>query len=79
VLWIAVADDPQDPPANLTGVPAQQPNSRIVVMPAHQHVVGYLGCKPSFIAEFLEAGSADELDTSCAAEGPIPSLTFRVD
>jgi hypothetical protein len=63
----------------VTGVPAQQPNSRIVVMPVHQHVVGHLGCKPSFIAEFLEAGSADELDISCTAEGPIPSLTFRVD
>jgi pimeloyl-ACP methyl ester carboxylesterase len=79
VLWIVGDGDPQDPPANLTDVPAQQPNSRIVVMPAQQHVVGHLGCMPSLIAEFLEAGSTDGLNTSCAAEGPIPSLTFRVD
>ncbi len=78
VLWIVGDGDPQDPPANLTGVPSQQPNSRIVVVPSQQHVVGYLGCLPSLIAEFLDAGNADELDTSCATDGPSSSLTFRL-
>ena len=46
VLWLAGDGDPQDPPSNLTGVPSQEPNSRIVVMPAQEHVVGHLGCGP---------------------------------
>jgi hypothetical protein len=64
---------------NLIGVPAQQPNSRIVVMPAQQHVVGYLGCMPSVIARFFETGSANELDTSCATHERTPSFAFRLD
>jgi pimeloyl-ACP methyl ester carboxylesterase len=79
VLWIVGDGDPQDPPMNLIGVPAQQPNSRIVVMPAQQHVVGYLGCMPSVIARFLETGSANELDTSCATHERTPSFAFRLD
>jgi pimeloyl-ACP methyl ester carboxylesterase len=76
VLWITADGDPQDPPANLTGVLGQQPNSAIVIMPAQQHVVGHLGCMPSLIADFLEAGDADGLDTSCVANGPAAPLTF---
>ena len=78
VLWIVGDGDPQDPPANLQEVPSQQPKSRIVVMPAQEHVVGHLGCMPSLIAEFLEAGSVDQLDTSCVAAVPTPPLTFRL-
>ena len=66
MLWLVGDGDPQDPPANLTEVPAQQPNSRIVVVPAQQHVVGHLGCAPTLVAEFLDAGDADRLDPSCA-------------
>jgi pimeloyl-ACP methyl ester carboxylesterase len=79
VLWIVGDGDPQDPPANLTGVPAQQPNSRIVIVPAQQHVVGHLGCMPSIIAAFLEAGSADSLDASCATDAPFLPLAFKLD
>lgn len=78
VLWLVADGDPQDPPANLAGVPAQQPNSRIVVMPAQQHVIGHLGCMPSIIAAFLEAGSADQLDTSCVTQGA-PAPPFRLE
>ena len=46
VLWLTGDGDPQDPAANLREVPAQQPHSRVVVMPAQQHVVGPLGCMP---------------------------------
>lgn len=77
VLWLTADGDPQDPPSNLTGVPAQQPNSRIVVMPAQQHVVGHLGCLPAVIAAFLATGSVDGLDTSCVARGA-PAPPFRV-
>lgn len=78
VLWLVGDGDPQDPPANLSGVPAQEPNSRIVVMPAQQHVIGHLGCVPSVIAAFLEAGSAGQLDTSCVAQ-EAPAPPFRLE
>lgn len=34
VLWLTGDGEPQDPPANLEAVASQQPNSRVVVMPA---------------------------------------------
>jgi pimeloyl-ACP methyl ester carboxylesterase len=77
VLWLAADGDPQDPPSNLATVPVQQPNSRVVVMPAQQHVIGHLGCMPAVIAAFLEAGRADQLDTSCVAKGA-PAPPFRL-
>ena len=76
VLWITGDGDPQDPPANLTGVPAQQPNARVVVMPAQEHVVGHLGCGPAVIAAFVEAGTVNGLDTSCIAQGAAPAPAF---
>jgi pimeloyl-ACP methyl ester carboxylesterase len=78
VLWLVGDGDPQDPPANLAMVPAQEPNSRIVVMPAQQHVIGHLGCMPSVIAAFVEAGRVDQLDTSCVAQGT-PAPPFRLE
>jgi hypothetical protein len=78
VLWVVGDGDPQDPPASLENVPSQQPNSRIVVMPAQQHVVGHLGCLPSLIAQFVDQGSNDGLDESCVADGPGQPLTFRL-
>ncbi len=78
ILWLTGDGDPQDPPANLTAVPSQEPNSLIVVMPAQEHVVGHLGCGPALIASFLDAGTASGLDTSCIAAGAAPSPTFRL-
>jgi pimeloyl-ACP methyl ester carboxylesterase len=77
MLWLVGDGDPQDPPSNLAGVPSQQPNSRIVVMPAQQHVVGQLGCMPSLIAAFLDSASATGLNTSCVAKGS-PAPPFRL-
>lgn len=77
VLWLVGDGDPQDPPANLTRIPVQEPNSRIVVMPAQQHVVGQIGCMPRVIAAFLDAGSVGRLDTSCVAEHAPPP--FRLE
>jgi len=71
--------DPQDPPSNVADAPADLPNSFTVIVPGQSHTVGHLGCMPSLIADFLEGGSAAELDTSCATDEPAPSLTFRVD
>lgn len=77
VLWLVADGDPQDPPANLAAVPSQQPNSRIVVMPAQQHVVGHLGCTPSLVATFLKARRADGLDVTCVTSRP-SQLQFRL-
>jgi pimeloyl-ACP methyl ester carboxylesterase len=78
VLWLTSDGDPQDPPANLTGVSSQEPNSRIVVMPAQEHVVGHLGCGPAVIADFVDVGAADALDTSCVVRGSAPIPSFRL-
>ena len=78
VLWLTGDGDPQDPPANLAAVPAQEPSSRIVIMPAQEHVVGHLGCGPAVIAAFVEAGTTQGLDTSCVDQGAAPTPTFRL-
>jgi TAP-like protein len=78
ILWLAGDGDPQDPPANLTAIPSQQPNARIVVIPAQQHVAGYTGCGPQVIAQFVDAGTADDLDTTCIEQAAVPGLTFML-
>ena len=78
VLWLAGDGDPQDPPSNLAGVAAQEPNARVVVMPAQEHVVGHLGCGPSVIAAFIDAGTAEGLDVSCVWQGAAPAPTFHL-
>jgi TAP-like protein len=78
ILWLTGDGDPQDPPANLAGVPSQEPNSLILVMPAQEHVVGHLGCGPAVIAAFVDVGTTTGLDTSCLAQGAAPSPTFRL-
>lgn len=76
ILWLTADGDPQDPPANLTSIPSQQPNARIVVMPAHQHTVGHTGCAPQVIGEFVDAGTAAGLDTSCIEDADVAGLSF---
>ena len=78
VLWLTGDGDPQDPPANLTTVSSQESNSRIVVMPVQEHVVGHLGCGPAVIASFVDAGTANGLDTTCMTQGAAPRPTFRL-
>ncbi len=78
VLWLVGDGDPQDPPSNLAGVAAQEPNARVVVMPAQEHVVGHLGCGPSVIAAFVDAGTAEGLDVSCVRQGAAPAPTFHL-
>jgi pimeloyl-ACP methyl ester carboxylesterase len=78
VLWLTGDADPQDPPSNLADVPSQEPNSRTVVVPAQEHVVGHFGCGPSVIATFIDAGTAAGLDTSCLAGRGAPEPTFHL-
>jgi hypothetical protein len=78
ILWLTADGDPQDPPANLASIPSQQPNARVVVMPAHQHTVSHTGCAPEVIADFVETGSTEDLDTSCIEQADAPTLTFTL-
>jgi pimeloyl-ACP methyl ester carboxylesterase len=67
--------DPQDPESNVEDAPTELPNSLTVVVPGMGHTVGHLGCMPSIIVDFIEAGTVDGLDVSCAATGvPYPSF-----
>jgi pimeloyl-ACP methyl ester carboxylesterase len=78
VLWVVGDTDPQDPPANLSAVPSQLPNSAIVVVPGQGHTVGHLGCMPSIIGAFVDAGTVKGLDTSCVADGLVAIPAFRL-
>jgi pimeloyl-ACP methyl ester carboxylesterase len=79
ILWLAGDGDPQDPPSNLAGVTAQQPNSLVVVARAQEHVVGHIGCGPSVVAAFLDAGETAGLDASClASRSGSPAPTFAL-
>ncbi len=73
VLLVLGEADPQNPPANVADAPTELPNSLTVVVPGQAHTVGHLGCMPSIIDSFIEAGTVDGLDVSCAATGvPLP-------
>ena len=77
VLLLVGEADPQDPPANVADAPEELPNSRTVVVPGAGHTVGHLGCMPSIVAAFIEAGTVNGLDVSCAATG-VPLPPFRL-
>ncbi len=78
VLWTVGDADPQDPPPNLTAVPGQMPNSRIVVVPGQGHTVGHLACMPEIIAAFVERANASAVDVSCIARGEVPVPPFML-
>ncbi|MDF2735800.1 MAG: hypothetical protein K0S97_2424 [Chloroflexota bacterium] len=68
--------DPRIPPANVADAPRELPNSMTVVLPGHTHTVGHLGCMPSIVESFIEAGAVQGLDNSCVATG-VPLPPFR--
>jgi len=73
VLLILGEADPQNPPANVADAASELPNSLTVVAPGHAHTVGHLGCMPSIVDSFIDAGTVDGLDVSCVATGvPLP-------
>ena len=57
--------DPATPPAWGEEVARELPNSRHVVAPNAAHGVSFSGCLPDLIADFVEAGAAEGLDTAC--------------
>lgn len=46
-------------------------------MPAHEHVVGHLGCGPNIIAAAIEAGSAAGVDASCFTGAAMPEFALQ--
>jgi pimeloyl-ACP methyl ester carboxylesterase len=73
MLLILGEADPQNPPANVAEAPSRFPNSRTVVVPGQAHTVGHLGCMPSIVESFIDAGTVEGLDVSCAAtDVPVP-------
>ena len=66
VLLLTGAEDTADPPANVAGARRELPNSRTVVFPAAGHGQLLLPCAQRLIAAFVEGGTAESLDASCA-------------
>lgn len=66
--------DPVTPPrwAELLG--PDLPAARHVVVPGQGHGVFARGCVPRLVADFVEAGSAAALDSSCATSLPVPPV-----
>lgn len=75
-LLLSGERDPVTPPEYAEAVAAGLPNSRQIVAAGQGHNIFFRGCIPTLVAEFLEAGSATGLDTSCAERlGPPPFFT----
>lgn len=77
VLNVVGEADPKDPPANSAGFAAQMPNGKELVVPEQGHGGGFAGCMPRVLDEFLEAGTAKGLDTSCVSLIQAPA--FRLE
>jgi len=64
-LILSGALDPATPPSWGEEVARELPRARHVVVPNAAHNVSFSGCVPDLIADFLEAGAAEGLDTAC--------------
>lgn len=71
-LVLVGGSDPKDPPANTAGVTQAMPNAKVITVPGGAHGVAGVGCLPRVIDDFLEAGTAQGLDTSCVSLTPYP-------
>jgi pimeloyl-ACP methyl ester carboxylesterase len=72
VLLLTGEGDPQNPPSNVADAPVELPNSLSLVVPGQGHTVGHLGCMPSLVTAFVEAGTTKGLDVSCVRRVPVP-------
>jgi pimeloyl-ACP methyl ester carboxylesterase len=66
-LLLSGEADPVTPPRWAERAALGMPNARHVVLAGHGHGTLQRGCVPRLVADFLERGTAAELDTSCAA------------
>jgi pimeloyl-ACP methyl ester carboxylesterase len=66
VLLLNGEADPQDPPSHVSDAPEELPNSLSVVVPGAAHTVVGLGCLARVVTDFIQLGTAEGLDASCA-------------
>jgi pimeloyl-ACP methyl ester carboxylesterase len=64
-LILSGGHDPVTPPRAGDAMTRHFTNHRHVIVPAAAHNTSFSGCVPDLIAEFLERGQSDQLDTSC--------------
>jgi pimeloyl-ACP methyl ester carboxylesterase len=77
LLVLAGGADPQDPIANMPRLREAFPKSRAVVVPAYGHTVAQFGCLGRVVSDFVSAGSARRLDTSCVGDIVPPSFALH--
>lgn len=72
-LILSGQHDPVTPPDNGARLDAMLPQSMHIEVPGHGHGVAGRGCLPQLIARFVEGGTLEGLDASCALrERPLP-------
>ena len=71
-LLLSGEADPVTPPHYAEALAATLPNSLHLVAPGQGHSVANRGCIPRLIADFLEEGAVDSLDSACVAEIEAP-------
>lgn len=72
VLILSGEFDPVTPPSWGEEAAGTLPNSKRIVVPGVGHGTTSIGCVPKLIAEFIEAGSAAEIDASCVEKHKRP-------
>ncbi|MFN8421261.1 MAG: alpha/beta fold hydrolase [Anaerolineae bacterium] len=66
VLILTGGADPQNPPQNMEGYEQLWSNSLWVIFPNQGHNISASSCYPNLLSRFIEQGSGQELDVSCA-------------
>jgi pimeloyl-ACP methyl ester carboxylesterase len=74
-LLLSGENDPVTPPRYAEQVAASLPTSRHLVLPGYGHGLIAVGCMPEILADFLEAGAVDGLETACL-QGRMPPPFF---
>lgn len=77
VLFFNGEADPQDPPENMAGSEERYPNSLVIVAPGQAHGFTGIPCRASIVADFIENGTVDGLDTSCLKEVELPDFVIQ--
>jgi len=73
-LILSGLHDPVTPPRTGEAMARHFPSSWQVVVPGAAHNASFSGCVPDVIAGFIEHGTGDGLDTSCATRVTWPSF-----
>ena len=76
VLLLSGEDDPITPPVNAAHAAKTLSDSLSLVVPGQGHGNVFRGCVPRLMAEFVDAGSVQGLDTACVKDiKPFPFFT----